>query len=236
MDVFAIPVCSLALAAWWILMPLRVVLHDRTLGVLAVQPYTEVAEWPLVSGLVPAKDEEHTLAEAVQSLLEVDYPALEIILVNDRSTDRTGEVVEHLAGQDARIRSLYIDTLPDGWLGKVHALHQGIQISRGDWLLCTDADIHFSAQVVKRAVAHCLQQERDFLALFPGFVNTGLIAGATQTVFGVILLSMLDFARVSDPDSPVAMSRHPPAAKRPARATGRGATGAGAEGLLPDAR
>jgi glycosyltransferase involved in cell wall biosynthesis len=197
--------CSLALLGWWVVMPLRAVLHDRKLGSLGAQPYTEPAGWPMVSVLVPAKDEEHTLGAAVQSLLEIDYPALEIILVNDRSTDRTGEMVESLARRDARIRSLHIDSLPAGWLGKVHALHQGIEISRGEWLLCADADIHYSPLVLKRAIAHCLQQDRDFLALLPGFANSSPISGATQTAFGVMLLSMLDFVRVSDPRNPVAM-------------------------------
>lgn len=196
---------SLALVAWCAVMPLRAVLHDRRLGSLTGQPYSEPAEWPMVSVLVPAKDEEHTLDGAVRSLLEVDYPALEIILINDRSTDATGEIIERLARQDARIRSLHIDALPAGWLGKVHALHRGIEISRGDWLLCTDADIHFSPLVLKRAIAHCLHRQRDFIALFPGVLSTGLFNGLTQSAFGVMLLSMLDFARVSDPRSPLAM-------------------------------
>jgi len=204
-SVFVIISCSIALVGWWVVMPLRAVLHDRKLGSLGAQPYTEPVEWPMVSVLVPAKDEQHTLGAAVQSLLEVDYPALEIILVNDRSTDRTGEIIECLARRDARIRSFHIDILPAGWLGKVHALHRGIEISRGDWLLCADADIHYSPLVLKRAIAHCLQRDRDFLALLPGFANSSPISAATQTAFGVMLLSMLDFARVSDPRSPVAM-------------------------------
>ena len=187
-NLIVIIVCALAIAAWWILMPIRAVLHDRKLGALSAMPCVEPERWPPVSVLVPARNEEDALAEAVQSLLEVDYPELEIILVNDRSNDRTGEIADRLARQDARVRTLHIETLPEGWMGKVHAMHRGIAISRGEWLLFTDADIHFSPQVLKRAIAYCLRRKRAFLTLFPGFADTGLIIGATQSAFGVMFL------------------------------------------------
>lgn len=197
--------CALAIAAWWILMPLRAVLHDRKLGALSAMSCAEPERWPRVSVLVPARNEEDALAGAVQSLLEVDYPRLEIIIVDDRSSDRTGEIADRLARQDARIRALHIETLPEGWMGKVHAMHRGIELSRGEWLLFTDADIHFSPSVLKRAVSYCLERKRGFLTLFPGFTDTGLLVGATQSAFGVIFLSIMDFARISSADSPNAM-------------------------------
>ncbi len=127
-------------------MPLRAALHARKLASLSALQLDTPAQWPTVSVLVPAKNEEDTLFAAMQSLLQVDYPALEIILINDRSTDRTGEIIERLALLDSRVRQIHIDHLPDGWLGKVHALHQGIDVSSGEWLLFTDADIHFAPQ------------------------------------------------------------------------------------------
>ncbi|MDJ0778154.1 MAG: glycosyltransferase [Gammaproteobacteria bacterium] len=197
--------CVLAIVSWWIVLPLRTVLHERKLEALSAAPYVEPANWPLVSVLVPARNEQDSLADAVQSLLEVDYPALEIVIIDDRSDDSTGDIAERLAQRDARIRTLHIESLPEGWLGKVHAMHRGIAMSNGEWLLFTDADIHFSRAVLKRAIAHCLRRERDFLTLFPGFVDTGLVIAATQTAFGVILLSLLDFDRIARPDNPMAI-------------------------------
>ncbi len=205
MEILLLICCALAIALWWILLPLRTVLHERKLATLTSIPVVEPDRWPLVSVLVPARNEQDALADAVQSLLEVDYPALEIVIVNDRSEDRTGEIAERLARQDARIRTLHIESLPAGWTGKVHAMHRGVEVSRGEWLLFTDADIHFSPPVLKQAVAYCLQRERDFLTLFPGFVDTGLLIGATQCAFGVMLLSMLDLDRVARADSPMAI-------------------------------
>ncbi len=204
-DFVLIVACALALALWWILLPARAVWHDRGLGKLSAIDCASPARWPSISVLVPARNEEETLADAVQSLLEVDYSALEIIIIDDRSSDRTGEVADRLARRDARVRALHVETLPEGWLGKVHALHRGIEVSRGEWLLFTDADIHFAPDVLKRAVAYCLQRQREFLALFPGFAKSGLVTGSTQAAFGVVLLSMLDFTRIADPESPAAM-------------------------------
>ena len=205
MEILLLIACALAIVIWWVLLPIRTVLHERKLEALSAMPYIEPERWPLVSVLVPARNEEAAIADAVQSLLEVDYPALEIIIIDDRSEDRTGEIAGRLARQDARIRTLRIDSLPEGWIGKVHAMHRGIAVSTGEWLLFTDADIHFSPPVLKRAMAHCLHQGRGFLTLFPGFVDTGLAIGTTQTAFGVMLLSLMDIDRVSRADSPMAI-------------------------------
>lgn len=195
----------LAMTAWWIAMPLRAVLQDRKLRALSASPLEARMDWPRVSVLVPARNEESTLFAAVQSLLQVDYPDLEIILINDRSTDRTGEIIERLAQLDARVRPIHIVQLPDAWLGKVHALHHGIGASRGEWLLFTDADVHFSPQVLKKAVAYCIQHGRGMLALFPGIVGVHGLVGAAQAAFGIMLLSLLNYTRIADPRSEAAM-------------------------------
>jgi glycosyltransferase involved in cell wall biosynthesis len=202
---FVIAGFVLALSTWWIVMPLRAVLHARKLRSLSALELDTPAEWPRVSVLVPARNEQDTLFAAVQSLLQVDYPDLEIILINDRSTDRTGEVAERLAQLDTRIRRIDIEQLPEGWLGKVHALQQGVRASSGEWLLFTDADVHFAPQALKKAVAYCLQYRKGFLALFPELVNIRGLVGMAQAAFEVMLLSLLDPVRIADPQSKMAM-------------------------------
>ncbi len=202
---FVIFVLVLASLTWWVAVPLRALLNDRKLRSLSALRLDTPSHWPRVSVLVPAKNEEDTLLAAVQSLLQVDYPDLEIILIDDRSTDRTGAIVDQLAQLDARVKPVHIEQLPDGWLGKVHALHRGIEASNSDWLLFTDADIHFTPQVLKKAIAYCQQHEKGFLALFPGMSSAGKLVGAAQAAFGVLLLSLLDFTRIADPHSKAAM-------------------------------
>ena len=195
----------LASSIWWIVMPLRALLQDQRLRVLAALTLAPLPEWPRVSVLVPAKNEEDTLFDAVQSLLRVDYPDLEIILLDDRSTDLTGEIVDRLARLDSRVRPIHIEQLADGWLGKVHALHRGTLASSGEWLLFTDADIHFTAPILKKAIAYCTHNEKGFLALLPEMAGLKGPVGWAQAAFGILLLSMLNVNRIADPRSKAAM-------------------------------
>ena len=109
--------------------------------------------WPKVSVVVPACNEADTLERAMSSLLACDYPNLEIVLVNDRSTDQTGHIMDGLSERDQRIHVVHLDHLPAGWLGKLNAMHQGTQRVQGQLLLFTDADVHFEPSSIRRAVS-----------------------------------------------------------------------------------
>ena len=128
--------------------------------------------WPLLSIIVPACNEAEHIETAIQSLIDQDYPNLEIITINDRSSDETGNILERLAKKELRLQVLHIKELPDGWLGKVNALHKGVEKSKGDWLLFTDADVHFSQGLLKRAIYLVKKEKADHLALLPHvFIN-----------------------------------------------------------------
>jgi glycosyltransferase involved in cell wall biosynthesis len=95
---------------------------------------------PLISAIIPAKDEEATLADCLASVCAQTYPRLEILVVDDRSTDRTAEIARDFARADARVRVIAIDELPPGWTGKTHALQRAADEARGDWFWFLDAD------------------------------------------------------------------------------------------------
>ena len=152
----------------WFLFAWAVWRSRQIIPSLATQPTGELSEsWPRLSVLVPARNEAHTLEPALKSLLAQDYPNLELVLMDDRSSDGTGEVIQTLAGTDDRVRFLRIDQLPTGWLGKVHALEQGQQIASGEWLLLTDADVEFAPQSLRRLVAWALREDRDYVCVLP---------------------------------------------------------------------
>jgi glycosyltransferase involved in cell wall biosynthesis len=127
--------------------------------------------FPFISIIVPALNEENTIGKAMQSLMELDYPRYEIIAVNDRSVDATGNILDRLSSGRVKghpeLKVVHINELPEGWLGKNNALNQGSRIARGDYLLFTDADIHFDPTALKRAVHYCHQKKADFLTVFP---------------------------------------------------------------------
>lgn len=122
---------------------------------------------PLVSIIVAGRDEEARAEAALSSLLTLDYPNYEVVAVNDRSVDRTGEIMDRLAARDARLRVLHLSLLPAGWMGKTHALWRATQEAKGDWLLFTDADVSFRPDALRRAIAYAEAVHADHLVLIP---------------------------------------------------------------------
>ncbi|MAD80255.1 MAG: glycosyltransferase [Pirellulaceae bacterium] len=140
------------------------VLGMRSIGVLSFfEP--SAGPQPQVSAIVAARNEERNIEEALSSLLAQDYRHLEIIVVNDRSTDRTGEIVERLSGGDDRLRVIHLSELPAGWIGKNYALNAGAAKAQGELLLFTDADAVMQPDVIRRAVSYLRDNQVDHLPM-----------------------------------------------------------------------
>lgn len=123
---------------------------------------------PKVSIVVPARNEAQTIEPALRSLRHLDYPNYELIAVNDRSEDATGEIMERLAAEEGgAVRVVHISELPPGWLGKTHAMWAGAKAGTGEWMLFTDADVVFRGDAVRRAVAYAETERADHVVLFP---------------------------------------------------------------------
>jgi glycosyltransferase involved in cell wall biosynthesis len=126
------------------------------------------ADPPSISIIVPARNEARTIEPALRSLLALDYPNYEVIAVNDRSTDTTGEIMERIASEsNGRVRVMHIGELPSGWLGKTHAMWRAARVSRAEWLLFTDADIEFRSDTMRRVMAYAERDPADHYVLFP---------------------------------------------------------------------
>lgn len=131
---------------------------------------------PGLSIVVAARDEAGSVTQALNSLLDQDYPDLEVVFVNDRSSDGTGELADAVKASHPRADRLTVihnQELPDGWLGKVHALHRGVKATRHPLVLLTDADIHFSHDALRRAVTAQQVLGADHLAAAPRFEAQG---------------------------------------------------------------
>ena len=170
--------CAGGLFAWW--------LRWKPVSLQQTNSPTPPS-WPLLSVIIPACNEQDTLHDALTTLLAQDYPSIEFIVVNDRSTDNTRKVLDALASQDARITPVHIHKLPDNWLGKVHALEQGLQRARGTWILFTDADVHFAPSALRSAVAYSLEHNLDFLTIGPSVVTQSLLLESVVAAFGAQL-------------------------------------------------
>lgn len=119
----------------------------------------------LVSIVVPCRNEEHNLGILVPSLLAQDYPNLEILFLDDRSTDRTLAILEKYRETDSRVRVLRGKPLPEGWTGKNHAIHQLAAESRGKWILELDADTFHDPHSISSAVSYAESRNLDMLTL-----------------------------------------------------------------------
>ncbi len=165
----------------------------------------EPNRWPRVSIVMAARDEARAVGPAVASRLADDYPDLELILVDDRSSDGTGDIAAAAANGDARFSIVRVDELPAGWLGKVHALHRGTERATGEWLLFSDGDVTVKRGALRRAIAHCLAEDVDMLALVPAFHNGGVFIDAVWAVFMRGLAVIVNPRAVRNPRSKVAM-------------------------------
>lgn len=123
-----------------------------------------ITSGPLVSVIVPARDEERSIARCVESLLAQDYANYEVIVVDDESSDETARIVSALAAHEPRLRVVSGVPLPDGWLGKPHALSQGVAVARGDILILTDADSVHGPKSISWAVTNLQDHHADMLS------------------------------------------------------------------------
>jgi hypothetical protein len=124
------------------------------------------ADCPRVSILVAARDEEVKLPRALATLLQLDYPDYEVIVVNDRSRDATPSILEEHARRDPRLKVVHLSELPPGWLGKTNALQKASEHARSDWLLITDADVRYDSSVLRRVMGFVRENQLDHLTIF----------------------------------------------------------------------
>lgn len=140
---------------------------------------------PKVSVLIPARNEEKKIEEALRSVLNQDYENLEVIVVNDRSTDRTGEILNRMEQSSSRLRVYHVSELPRGWLGKTHAHYLATKHSTGQFLLFTDADVVMNPSTVSKAVTYMLGRGLDHLAVSPVVWMRTLFLRMFASAFGI---------------------------------------------------
>lgn len=164
---------------------------------------------PHVSIIVPARNEERNIQRCVTSLLEQRYPAFEVIVVDDNSTDGTAQLLDLLARthpRRAKLRVLHVHTLPESWAGKPHALHSGVQEAHGEYILFTDADTWHAPEALSTAMARARSRQVDLLSLgtaqeLPGFWERVLMPLA---YLGISM--QYPPRQVNNPRSPVALA------------------------------
>jgi chlorobactene glucosyltransferase len=184
---------------------LRLILHNSVF-LTPESPTLAGADVPLISALIPAKDEEATIEECLTSVCRQIYPRLEIIVIDDRSTDRTGEIARQLAHRDPRVRVLHNDHLPPGWTGKTHVLHQAAEQARGEWLWFLDADTAHAPQFLGVMMEYARSQNAALVSLLPELRCDTFWEQLVQPLGAIVLMQSFPLHRVNDDRSKLAFA------------------------------
>ncbi len=154
-----------------------------------------------LSVVIAARDEAGSIAETLKKLESVEYPNLEILVVNDRSRDETGRIASGYIGKLNRLRVVNIGTLPQEWLGKTHALHEGYRLSSGAWLCFIDADVALEPDCLRRAMNVVRSRRLDHLCLFPSLRTHGFLESAFVMAFALYFGAYIQPWKAKDPAS-----------------------------------
>jgi len=170
-----------------------------------VAPHGE-ANGAKISVLVPARDEERNIAACVESVLASVFPngsaELEVLVLDDASTDRTGAIVSELAARDARVRLVKTQTLPPGWNGKQRACWLLAQEAQGELLLFLDADVRLAPDALSRCTGQMRASRVELLSGFPRQITIGWMERMLLPLIHFVLLSFLPMGRMRKTTDP----------------------------------
>jgi chlorobactene glucosyltransferase len=163
-------------------------------------------QYPLISVIIPARDEARNIRRCMQALLKQTYPNYEIIVIDDRSKDATPQIMAELTNADARLQVIYGSELPPGWAGKPHALVQGAAVAHGEWLCFMDADTFALPGLLWSTYRLAIQYHADMFSILT-YQELGNFW--EKTILPLVFMGLsfgFPAERVNDPTKPDAIS------------------------------
>jgi hypothetical protein len=161
-----------------------IIINLKGIKQLKAQPL--VSDQPAVAIIIAVRNEEEDVEKALQSVCNLNYQNYRIIVVNDRSTDRTTEILARF--NHPKIHIITLDTLPAGWLGKNNALYQGYKNTNEEWMLFTDADVEFHPDALGRAFGYVQKHNLDHLTILPDIQSRSIILNSVLATFSMMLM------------------------------------------------
>ena len=173
-------------AVLWILLFIQLIINRALAQDLSRTKFEALKNPPFVSIIIPARNEERSIREAVASFCSQDYPFIEVIVVDDRSTDTTPQILAELQTRFSNLKVIEGRDPPRGWLGKPNALEIGKNEARGQWLLFVDADVVYARDLLSRAISFVLHEEADMLFLAPSFTTKGVMEAVLMSTIYLV--------------------------------------------------
>ncbi len=186
---------------FWAISTLWHIRWVRRLLTLEILPPAPTESRIKCSVIIAARDEAARIEQTIRRLLAQREVELEVIVVDDRSTDGTSEILRRLAKEDSRVRVQRVEVLPDGWLGKCHACHVGASEATGDWILFTDADCWLKPDVIARALRVAERDAADHVTLVSGLDGGSIGLKASHLLFLISLANWISGVNRNRPQS-----------------------------------
>jgi chlorobactene glucosyltransferase len=163
---------------------------------------------PVVSVIVPTRNEAYRVEKCIRSLKTQTYPHLEIFIIDD-STDNTVDLIKSIVGDDPRFHLIKEEKLPNGWIGKPHALQQGSKLAKGDFLIFIDADTFHDPSLITRSVEYAIEHDIDLLSLVPHHICESFWEKVIQPIPLGLIPAISPLAQVNKPESKVVVAFGP---------------------------
>ena len=186
---------------FWVITSLYLFINRKKVRFLADVAGEKLNYEPAVTIIIAVRNEEADLRQALQSVCGLNYHNYQVLAVNDRSTDRTPEILQEFAQHYPQVSVLNITTLPPGWLGKNNAMYQGYLNSQAEWILFTDADVVFAPNALQKALQYVAQNNLDNLTILPEIKSRSALLVSVMATFQIILELKLKPWSVRNPKS-----------------------------------
>jgi glycosyltransferase involved in cell wall biosynthesis len=177
---------SILVTIFWVLLSAYLLINSYRIKFLRNLKTSKILTEPAIAIIIAVRNEEEELEKALNSVCNLDYSNYRLVLVNDRSTDRTPQILESFAQRFSYVTVIHINKLPDGWLGKSHALYQGYLNSREEWLLFTDGDVSFKPDTLTKAISYSITQQLDHLVLLPHIHSRSALFNSVLATFKIM--------------------------------------------------
>ena len=172
--------------------------HDPRVDIR--RTHLDANEFPHVTICLPARDEEDNVEDCLRSLLAVDYPHFDVIVVDDRSSDATPEILDRLAAADPRLKIIHNTDTAEGWMGKCYALHLAVGHAVGSWLLFVDADTRHHPQCLRACLREAFDHDLDVMSPISGIDAGTFWEKIIMPICGGLLFSRFRLNRTNNPD------------------------------------